>query len=73
MSPIDKRCDCFVCKTYSRAFIHHMLGEKEGVGYRLATYHNIYFMTRLIERARDAIKKGKYGRFQKDFFESYKL
>lgn len=73
MSPIDETCGCLVCKSYTRAFIHHMLEEKEGVGYRLATYHNIYFMTRLIERARDAIKKGKYDLFLKNFLEEYRL
>lgn len=71
--PIDKNCDCFVCKNYSRAFIRYQLLNEEPTGKKLATYHNIYFITKLIETAREKIKEGKFGEFlkkmEKDFRE----
>lgn len=64
-SPIDKNCECFACKNYSKAYIRYLLKQEEGLGFRLATYHNIYFMTRLLEKAREEIKKGRFEEFLK--------
>jgi queuine tRNA-ribosyltransferase len=61
--PLDKECDCFVCKKYSRAFIRYQLLQKEGVGYRLATYHQLYYLMRLMEKSRDEIRNGRYSEF----------
>jgi queuine tRNA-ribosyltransferase len=61
---IDEDCDCFVCKTYSRAYIRYQLYQEEPVGMRLASYHNLYYLTRLMEQAREAIKKGKFLEFK---------
>jgi len=63
--PIDKKCDCFVCKNYSRAFIRYQLINDEPTGKKLATYHNIYFLTKLIEEAKKKIKQGKFEKFLK--------
>ena len=71
-SPIDKNCDCFVCKNYTKAFVRYQLMNDEIIGKKLATYHNIYFLTKLIERAKKAIKKGNFEKFMKDFEEEYK-
>ncbi len=61
---IDSNCDCFVCKNYSRAYIRFLLKEGEGVGMELASYHNLYYLMRLMENAREAIKKGKFKEFK---------
>lgn len=61
--PIDSKCSCFVCKNYSRAYIRHLLLQEEGAGMRLATYHNLHFIQRLLEDARKAIEKGKFAEF----------
>ena len=71
-SPIDENCDCFVCKNYSRAFIRYQLINDEPTGKKLATYHNIYFLTKLIERAKKEIKKGKFNEFVKEVEKEYK-
>jgi queuine tRNA-ribosyltransferase len=71
-NPIDKNCSCFVCKRYSRAYIRHLLLEEEGAGLRLASYHNLHFMQNLIKKAREAIKKGKFSAFLKDFEKRWK-
>lgn len=71
-SPIDKKCDCFVCKNYSKAFIRYQLINEEMVGKKLATYHNIYFLEKLIERAKQKIKQGKFNEFLKEVETVYK-
>ncbi len=49
LSPIDAKCDCYVCKNYSLAYLHHLFITKEILGVRLATYHNLYFMKNKIK------------------------
>jgi queuine tRNA-ribosyltransferase len=70
--PIDSECKCFVCKTYTRAYLRHLLDIKDGNGLRLASYHNLYFLQDLMRKAREAIKKGKFTEFKKDFIKNYK-
>jgi len=70
--PLDSECDCFVCKDYSRAHIRHLLLNKEGVGYRLASYHNLYFLQNLMRQARQHIIKGTYNKFFTSFKKKYK-
>lgn len=68
--PIDKNCSCFVCKNYSRAYVRHLLIQEEGAGLRLASYHNLHYLQRLLESAKEAIKKGKFAEFVKDYKKS---
>ncbi|MBN2457943.1 tRNA guanosine(34) transglycosylase Tgt [Candidatus Woesearchaeota archaeon] len=70
--PIEEGCRCFACQNFSRAYIRHLLKNKEGVGKRLATYHNIYFMQRFIERMRQAIEEDSFLRFKKDIQELFR-
>lgn len=70
--PIDAKCDCFVCKNYTRSYIRYQLKMEEGVGFRLATYHNLHYLQRLMEQARDAIKNGKFPEFRKKIVKIYK-
>ena len=61
---MDENCDCFVCKNYSKAYVKYQLSQEEAVGYRLATFHNLYYLQRLMEQARVAIKQGKFLEFK---------
>lgn len=70
--PIDPSCDCFVCKNYTRSYIRYQLKMEEGVGYRLASYHNLYYLQRLMEKSRVAIKKGKFKEFKDKIKKEYK-
>lgn len=70
--PLDEECDCFVCKDYSRAHIQHLLKQGEGVGFRLASYHNLYFLQRLMDKARETIKEKKFKEFIDAFKKKYK-
>lgn len=66
-NPLDKNCKCFVCKNYSRAYIRHLLVQEEGAGLRLASYHNLHYLQRLMDDVKSAIKSGKFLRFLEDF------
>lgn len=71
-SPIDENCDCFVCKNYSRAFLRYQLINDEPTGKNLATYHNLYFLTKLIEKAKEKIREGKFDEFVQEVEREYK-
>jgi len=72
-NPIDKNCECFVCKDYSRAYLRHLLLQEEGAGLRLASYHNLHYLQRLIESAKCAIREGKFKGFLEDFKKAQRL
>lgn len=71
-NPIDKNCDCFVCKNYTKAYIRYLLREDEAVGKELASYHNVYFLNDMIQKIKESIKKKKFKEFLKEFKEKYK-
>jgi queuine tRNA-ribosyltransferase/7-cyano-7-deazaguanine tRNA-ribosyltransferase len=61
--PIDPTCDCFACQHYSRAYLHHLERARELVYYRLASIHNLYFMTRFMRDLRAAIEAERLAEF----------
>ena len=65
MRPIEEDCNCPACRTYSRAYIHHLLKAKEMLGMRLCVLHNLYFYNHLMEQIRGAIDAGEYASFKK--------
>lgn len=71
--PIDENCDCHVCKNYTRAYIRHLIKCNETFGFRLTTYHNLYFLLKLMEQVRTAIAEDRLGDFREEFFEKYGL
>jgi len=70
-NPIEKDCDCEVCKNHTLAYLYHLYRAKEPNAKLLLSVHNIRFMHRLVERARQNIIAGTYDEFQKEFLESY--
>lgn len=68
--PIDV-ADNFVCKNYTRAYIRHLFKANEILGQRLATYHNLYFLVKLTQDAREAIKEGRFKEFKEEFIQNY--
>ena len=66
-SPIDTRCDCPVCKTYSRGYIRHLLKAGEMLGFRLAVTHNLYFYNNLMEVIRTHIENGTFEEFRREY------
>ncbi|MFC4618129.1 tRNA guanosine(34) transglycosylase Tgt [Camelliibacillus cellulosilyticus] len=71
--PIDETCDCYVCQNYTRAYIRHLVKANETFGFRLTTYHNLYFLIKLMECVRQAIRDDALLDFKEDFFEKYGL
>lgn len=69
--PIDEKCDCPTCRTYSRAYLHHLFRAGELLALRLNTLHNLSFMIQLTARAREAIRNGAFGPFRRAFLQSY--
>jgi len=70
-SPLDKDCDCFVCKNHSRSYLHHLFKTYEQNGHVLLTYHNLYFISQLMKNVRAAIKEGRFESFKKSFESKY--
>ncbi|QXM05929.1 tRNA guanosine(34) transglycosylase Tgt [Crassaminicella indica] len=69
--PLDPNCDCYTCKNYSRAYLRHLFKAGEILSARLVTYHNLYFLLKLMENIRNAIKEDRLLDFRKEFFEKY--
>ena len=59
-SPIEEGCQCPACRTYSRAYIRHLLKAKEMLGMRLCVLHNLYFYNTMMEEIRDALDAGHF-------------
>jgi queuine tRNA-ribosyltransferase len=71
-TPIENICDCYTCRHYSAAYLHHLFRAQELLAYRLATIHNLRFMARLMESTRKAIIAGAFECFKNDFLARYK-
>ena len=69
--PLDNRCTCDTCNTYSRAYLHHLVKSQEILGAMLMTEHNIAFYQQLMQAMRDAIGEGRFATFAKDFHRDY--
>lgn len=69
--PIDVNCQCFVCKKYTRAYLRHLLIQKEAVGLRLMSFHNSFFIQELLRETRKAIKEGRFEEFKEEFKRRY--
>lgn len=71
--PLDKECDCYVCRNFSRAYIRHLIHVDEVLGIRLTTIHNLYFLINLMKKARAHILNGTFDEFYQEFFAKYKF
>lgn len=67
-APLDKECDCYTCKNYSRAYLHHLDRCNEILGARLNTIHNLHHYQKLMQGLRVAIAAGKLDDFVADFY-----
>ena len=71
MGPLDPRCGCPVCATWSRAYLHHLVKAGEMLGAMLMTQHNIHFYQEMMEAIRDAIGAGRFAAFAAEFRRDY--
>ena len=66
MRPIEEGCHCPACRTYSRAYIRHLLKAKEMLGMRLCVLHNLYFYNTMMEEIRDALDEGRFHSYKEE-------
>lgn len=69
--PLDERCHCPTCASYSRAYLHHLQKSGEILGAMLVTEHNLSFYQQLMQAMRDAIAAGQFSQFANDFRRDY--
>ena len=67
--PIDPKCNCPVCRTYSRAYLRHLFKAEEMLAMRLSVGHNLYFYNQLMSRIRDSLDQGSFAQFRQEFTE----
>jgi queuine tRNA-ribosyltransferase len=70
--PIDTGCDCYTCQRFSVAYLNHLFKSRELLAYRLATMHNLRFIMRLMEGMRQAIVRGTFDDFRREFLANYR-
>lgn len=70
-TPIDKTCDCYACRNYTKAYIRHLLVCNETFGARLLSIHNIRFLIKMTEEIREAIKNDNFDNYKRDFLIKY--
>jgi len=68
--PIDPGCACSVCQNFTRAYLHHLFVSEELLGYQLATHHNLFFITKLMEKIRMAIEDGSFHQLKSQWLSS---
>ncbi len=71
LEPIDADCDCYACKHYTRAYLAHLVRAEELLAPRMLSLHNLRYLHRLVERARDAIAIGEFGQWATTWAERY--
>jgi len=69
--PIVADCDCYTCRNFSAAYLHHLFTCEELLAYRLATIHNLSFITNLMNKIRSAILDGTFVAFKDSFLKNY--
>lgn len=70
--PLDPGCDCFTCRTFSRAYLRHLYIAGETLGLRLLSLHNVRFLVRLAEQSRRAIEEGRFTQFKDAWLQRFK-
>ena len=66
-APLDESCDCYCCKNFSRAYLHHLHRSNEILGARLNTIHNLHYYLKLMQEMRDAIDADGFNAFRITF------
>lgn len=69
--PIDKECNCKVCKNYSRSYLRHIFKSQEILSSMLASYHNLYFLHNLVKEAREAINNDRFEEYREVFLKRF--
>lgn len=71
MSPLDEECSCRVCRTFTRAYIRHLIKANEVLGIRLTTYHNLHFLLEMMGNIRKSIEEDRFLSYKQEFYNRY--
>lgn len=69
--PLENGCTCYTCQKFTASYLRHLMIEKEILGHRLLTIHNLHFLINLMRRIREAIKAGNFASLSADFKKSF--
>lgn len=69
LRPLDETCDCYCCRNFSRAYLHHLQKVNEILGARLNTIHNLHYYLNLMKEIREALDNGNFETWCKKFAE----
>lgn len=69
LAPLEAECDCYTCRTFSRAYLRHLYKAEELLVLRLVTIHNLRYLSRLMEELRQAIRQDRLAEFRRGFYE----
>ena len=69
--PLDDGCDCSTCTRFTRAYVRHLFVADETLGLRLLSLHNVHFLIALMRTARDAIVRGTFEAWSRDWLARY--
>ena len=72
-SPLDNECGCECCRNYTKAYLNHLFRANEGLGNRLMSIHNLRFLIRLVEGAREAIRQDRFLEYKKEILTKYQF
>ena len=70
-TPLDPECDCYCCRTYSRAYLRHLFRSDEILSSMLLSEHNLHFLVRTAENIRKSIEEDRFSEYKKEFFDKY--
>lgn len=70
-SPLDRECDCYTCKNFTKAYLRHLYKCDEILGKRLLSIHNVRFLIKMMEETRIAIKEDRFGDFKNDVITKF--
>jgi queuine tRNA-ribosyltransferase len=71
--PLDQTCDCYSCRNFTAAYLHHLYRAEEILGLRLGSIHNIRFLVRQMEQMRSAIEAGTFPEARREFLDRYRI
>jgi len=71
--PIEEGCQCYTCRSFSRAYLRHLFKTRELLAPRLATIHNVHFLLTLMQEIREAIAAGRFQTLKDGFLSTYPI
>lgn len=70
-TPLDPECDCYTCRTYSRAYLRHLFKNEEILSSMLLSEHNVHFLVNLMKKIQKAIEEDRFLEYKEEFYGKY--